>query len=120
MRLLVRPAERSAAGKDEEAMSKQTPAKFTPEQYVARFNAEKARLQRHYCNAFKFWRTCPFKRCRKARTCGGDADVCLKRREKEIPRHIQWQARQQILESTPASAGPAERMAREFLPGTLV
>ncbi len=28
-------------------MSKQTPAKLTPEQYAARFNAEKAALQRH-------------------------------------------------------------------------
>ncbi len=101
-------------------MTKQTAAKSTPEQYSARFNAEKAALQRHYCDVFKFWRTCPFKRCRKARTCSGDADVCLKRREKEIPRDIQWQARQRILASTPASAGPPERMAREFLPGGLV
>jgi hypothetical protein len=100
-------------------MSKQTPAKLTPTQYAARFNAEKAALQRHYCHAFKFWLACPFKRCRKVRVCSGDADVCLKRREQEIPRDMQWQARQQTLASTPASAGPPERTARQFLPGAL-
>jgi hypothetical protein len=52
--------------------------------------------------------------------CSGDQNACLKRREKEVPREIQRQARQQILASTPAKAGPSERMAREFLPGSLV
>jgi hypothetical protein len=101
-------------------MTKQTTAKLCTEEYVARFNAEKAALQRHYCNAFKFWRACPLRRCRKARTCSGDASACLTRREGEVPRDIQWQARQQILSSTPAAAGPPERTAREFLPGALV
>jgi len=31
---------------------------FTPEQYSARFGAEKAVMQRAYCNFFEFWRTC--------------------------------------------------------------
>jgi len=39
---------------------------------------------------------------------------------REVPHEIQWQARQRILESTPANAGPRERTAREFLPGSLV
>jgi hypothetical protein len=101
-------------------MSKQTAAKPSAEQYAARFHAEKAVLQRHYCNVFKFWRACPLRRCRRERICGGDANVCLKRREPEIPRDMQWQARQQVLASTPASAGPAERTAREFMPSGLV
>jgi len=98
-------------------LSKKAPAKLTSERYLARFNTEKAMLARDYCNLFKFWRTCPFKRCRKARRCSGDQNVCLKQRQKEVPREIQWKARQQILASTPASAGPPERTAREFLPG---
>ena len=93
---------------------------MTAGQYVARFKAEKAALQRHYCDAFKFWRMCPLRRGRKARRCGGDANVCLKRREAEIPREVQWRARQQILVSTPANTGPAERTAREFMPNRLV
>ncbi|MGA3308379.1 MAG: hypothetical protein ABSD08_07165 [Xanthobacteraceae bacterium] len=101
-------------------MSKKAPKKPTIERYVARLNAEKALLARHYCTIFKFWRTCPLQRCRKARICSGDQHACLKRREKDVPRKIQWQARQQILVSTPANAGPPERMAREFLPGSLV
>ncbi len=89
-------------------------------EYAARFGAEKAALQRHYCNAFKFWRLCPLRRCRKARTCSGDAETCLKRREREVPRDIQWQERQRILLATPADAGPAERTARGFLPDALI
>jgi hypothetical protein len=102
------------------ALSKKSPKKLTAERYVARFNAEKAVLARHYCNIFKFWRTFPFKRCRKARTCSGDQNACLKRSGKEVPRHIQFEARQQILASTPAEAGPPERTARQFLPGSLL
>jgi hypothetical protein len=98
---------------------KKAPKKLTTERYVARFEAEKASLARHYCNVFKFWRTCPFKPCRKARLCSGDQNACLRRREKEISRHVQWEARRQIQVSTPPQAGPPERMAREFLPGNL-
>ena len=100
-------------------MSKEAPKKLTAERYAARLNAAKAALARGYCNSFKFWRTCPVKRCRKQRQCSGDAKACLTRRQKEVPREVQWQARQQILSSTPANAGPPERMAREFLPGSL-
>jgi hypothetical protein len=101
-------------------MTKQSAATLTAAQYAARFDAEKAALHRHYCNVFKFWRGCPWRRCRKTRSCSGDAHVCLKRREREIPRDVQWHARQRILASTPADAGAPERTAREFLPGALV
>ena len=104
--------------KRKDAVSKKTPETLTPEQYTARFNAEKAKLQRAYCTMFKFWRTCRFKPCRKARACRGDQDACLKRGEKLVPRDIQWEARRQMLAATPANAGPPERMAREFLPGS--
>jgi hypothetical protein len=92
---------------------------LTSERYVARFNAAKAGLARHYCTIFKFWRDCAYKPCRKARRCIGDQNACLKRRANEIPRALQWEVRQKILASTPADAGPPERMAREFLPESL-
>ena len=100
-------------------MNKKPPAKMTSAQYVARLNAAKAKLARHYCTVFKFWRDCAFKPCRKARRCSGDQNACLKRRARDVPRELQWQARHQILASTPAHAGPPERMAREFLPESL-
>jgi len=86
------------------------------ERYKARFNAEKAMLQRHYCSVFKFWRTCGLKPCRKMRACMGDANACLKRGERTVPRRMQWDARQEILAATPESAGPPERAARESMP----
>jgi len=36
-----------------------------------------------------------------------------------VSRHAQFEAREQMLASTPASAGLPERQAREFLPGHL-
>lgn len=104
----------------EERMSRQTSKKLTPERYAARYNAEKAALQRHYCTVFKFWRMCAFRKCRKARACSGDAQVCLRRRVHEIARETQWRARRQILIATPAAAGPPERTARECLAAALV
>jgi len=101
-------------------MSKQTAKQQTPGEYAARFAAEKAALRRHYCEVFGFWRSCALKRCRKARGCSGDAEACLKRRAQEIPREGQWEARRHLLAATPADAAPAERNARELLPGALV
>ena len=101
-------------------MSKRTPEASDAAEFSARLRAEKAALLLHYCNAFKFWRMCRLRRCRRARSCSGDAGACLRRREREIPREIQWQARQQILVATAADAGPAERMVRAFLPTALL
>jgi hypothetical protein len=103
-----------------DAMSKQTVEQQKPEEYAARFAAEKSALQRHYCEVFGFWRSCALRRCRKVRSCSGDAEACLRRRVREIGRDVQWQARRHILAATPADAGPAVRNARELLPGALV
>jgi hypothetical protein len=92
---------------------------MTPAQYEARFRAEKARLQRHYCTVFKFWRSCPYKPCRRFRACAGDQDACLKEKANDVPRDVQWHARQQLLKSTPRNVGAPERLAREFMPGEL-
>ena len=54
--------------------------------YAARFKAEQAKLRRAYCTVFKFWRSCGFKPCAKARACEGDAKACLQRGERTIPR----------------------------------
>ena len=93
------------------------PARAIPSQvYIARFAAERARLQRHYCNLFEFWRACRDKRCRRALRCCGDASECLKSRIGEIPRHAQFLAREAVLVSTPRNAGGAERTVRQFMP----
>ena len=101
-------------------MNKQTHPTMSAEEFTARVDAERADLLRHYCDVFKFWRDCPSSRCRKARRCSGDANLCLKRRGAEIPRHQQWQARQQVLRSTPANAGEPERAVRELMPYDLI
>ena len=91
---------------------------MTTAAYNRRFAAERKKLERHYCDAFGLWRTCRFKPCRKHRACMGNAKACLKGGVAGVSRHEQWQARAEILASTLPSAGPPERMAREYLPGT--
>lgn len=83
---------------------------------MRRFAAEAAAMKRAYCNMFRFWLACPVKRCRKTRNCLGDQDTCLKRGLKDVPRRVQFQARQQLIAATPASAGPPEHAARESMP----
>jgi hypothetical protein len=95
--------------------SKQTIEGIPAERYQERLKAERAKLRQHYCTVFKFWRTCRYKPCQRARACLGDAYACLKRSEQTVPRTTQWQARQQILETTPEKDGP-ERAARECMP----
>ncbi|HEX3503309.1 MAG TPA: hypothetical protein VHU22_07960 [Xanthobacteraceae bacterium] len=86
----------------------------------ARFAAERAWLQLHYCNLFKFWHACRDKRCRRHRRCCGDASECLKRHIGEIPRREQFQARQAILVATPKNAASAEREVRQLMPYDVV
>jgi hypothetical protein len=97
-------------------LSKQTAQTLAAEHFKARFRDAKAKLQRHYCTVFKFWRACRFKPCRCTRACMGDAKACLKRGVGANSRDTQWEARQKILAETPASVGGPERAARECLP----
>jgi hypothetical protein len=90
---------------------------LTLEEYRVRFDAEKAKVQRHYCTLFGFWRSCPFKPCSRARACKGDQSACLKRWVPQVPRDRQFRARQDLLEATPHHIGAPERAAREFMPG---
>ena len=91
-----------------------------PKDWCARFAAEAARLQLHYCNLFRFWRDCRSKRCRRHRRCCGDTNACLKSRIGEIARPAQFQARQAVLAATPSNAGRAEREARALMPYDVV
>jgi hypothetical protein len=90
--------------------------KLAPAQYAARFAAEKLLQQRRYCDAFRVWRTCRLKSCRRNAACRGDANACLKRAIARVPRIVQWQTRQTILEATPANLGAPERAARQCMP----
>ncbi len=100
-------------------LSKQAAQALAAEYFKARFREEKAKLRRHYCTVFKFWRACRFKPCRCARACRGDAEACLKRGVGAISRDTQWEARQKILAETPASTGDPERAARQCMPSEL-
>jgi hypothetical protein len=90
--------------------------KLTPEQYEARFAAEKARQLGRYCEAFRLWLSCRFGTCHRQRRCSDDRRACLKRALDRVPREVQWQTRQDILKATPANIGAPERAARQLMP----
>jgi hypothetical protein len=90
--------------------------KWTRAEFAARFEAEKARQQRRYCDALALWKSCRLKACLRNRACRGDQNACLKRAFASVPHDVQWQARQAILTATPANIGAPERAARQRMP----
>ena len=90
--------------------------KMSPVHHARRLAIETALLQRRYCNAFALWRTCARKACRRQRSCGGDAHLCLRSALARLPREAQLRARERILKSTPHNIGAPEREARQRLP----
>jgi hypothetical protein len=89
---------------------------LTREEFRARFDAEKANVQRRYCTLFRFWRSCRFKPCRRARTCKGDQHECLKLSVNRVSRMEQFDARQKLLQATPRNTAAPEGAARGIMP----
>jgi hypothetical protein len=85
---------------------------LTREEFRARFEAEKVRVQRHYCTFFAFWRTCRSKPCRRLRACAGEPGACLRRCVGELPRRAVFDARQALVAAMPANCAAPEREAR--------
>ena len=90
--------------------------KLSTAQYATRFAAEKLLQQQRYCDAFALWRQCRLKRCRRNHACRCDQNLCLKGALDRVPRHSQWQTRQDILIATPDNIGVPERAARQYMP----
>ena len=85
--------------------------------YADRFEAEVARQQRRYCDAFACWRDCATKACRRQRACRGEKPSrCLHRALETTPGDVQRRARLDILNSTPVDIGGPERAARQCMP----
>jgi len=100
-------------------MRKTKTAKLSSElKYAARFEAEKARQQKRYCDAFALWRSCHLGICLRSRACRGDPGASLGKAVAlaSVPQRVQWQARQEILIVTPRNIGAPERAARQCMP----
>jgi hypothetical protein len=88
---------------------------LTHEEFRARFEAEKAKVQRHYCTLFAFWRNCAFKPCGRAHACRGDLQECLKRSVHNVSRAEQFEAREKLLRATPRNLPAPELTARQLM-----
>jgi hypothetical protein len=90
--------------------------KLSAADFARRYGREAAAQQRRYCNAFALSRTCPKKRCRRARSCLGYVTDCLKRAFRIVPPHMHVQVRQELLHGVPRNISAPERKARGNLP----
>ncbi len=90
--------------------------KLSAADFARRYGREAAAQQRRYCNAFALWRTCPKKRCGRARSCLGYVTDCLKRAFRTVPPRRHVQVRQELLHNVPRNISAAERKARQNLP----
>ena len=90
--------------------------KLTAARYAEWFEAEMVAQQRRYCDAFKTWRDCKDKACRRDRACRGGVRACLKRALDAVPREVQRRVREDILAATPKNFGGPERQARLLMP----
>jgi hypothetical protein len=88
---------------------------LTHEEFRARFEAEKAKVQQHYCTLFAFWRSCRFKPCRRAHACRGDLHECLQRSVHKVSRADQFVAREKLLQATPRNLPAPELTARQLM-----
>jgi hypothetical protein len=95
---------------------KKSEAKLPVEQWRARFNVAAARVQREYCDIFKFWRGCRYKPCRRMKTCRGDPLACLQRGTRNVAYDLLNQAELQVRTATPADLTGPERSARNLSP----
>ncbi len=90
--------------------------KLSEEEFARRYGREAAAQQRRYCDAFALWRSCPKKRCRRARRCLGHVSDCLKRGLRAVPPMQHVQTRTALLHGVPRNIGAPERQARQNLP----
>ena len=84
------------------------------QQFVTRYEAEKTRLVKWYCERFELWRHCPVARCRRYRTCSNELPFCTAWALANLPPQALRQAAQDILDATPSNIGAPERAARRL------
>jgi len=60
-----------------------------------------------YCEALRFWRHCPARRCRHHVRCLGDPTACLKRGLADVPREALAAARREVIAGGPRRVEPA-------------
>jgi hypothetical protein len=98
------------------AVPRKPEAKLTGGEWQSRFNVAAARVQREYCEIFKFWRGCRYKPCRRSKACRGDPLACLNRGTPNMPYDLLHQAELQVRTATPADLTGPERSARNLSP----
>jgi hypothetical protein len=91
-------------------------AHLTPEDFQQRFDAAALAAQREYCDIFAFWRACRLKACRRAKTCSGDAQLCLRRGFAQVPDEACERALARVISATAADADRPTRLARQMSP----
>ena len=90
--------------------------RLTEDEFAKAYGRAAVAQQRRYCDAFELWRSCPKKRCQRARRCLGYVTDCLKRAFAAVPPRLQVQVQQRLLRGVPRNISAPERKARQSLP----
>jgi hypothetical protein len=65
---------------------------------------------RLYCEVFRFWRSCPVKRCKRERRCMGEPARCLMRGLPGVPPAQRVAAEKDVAAGGPRRVAPATHM----------
>jgi hypothetical protein len=76
----------------------------------AELDAAHLATYRLYCDAFRFWRGCAGKACRRHRRCAGDARHCLGTRFWTVPQPRRLRAQQTVIAGGARHLPPASHI----------
>ncbi len=77
------------------------------EQGRAEVDAAHISTHRLYCDAFRFWRRCALKPCKRHRCCMGEPTRCLMRGLPYVPPSLRLHAQKLIIDGAPCRVPPA-------------
>jgi hypothetical protein len=94
----------------ESAVQKPSEPDPKSQKYRDRYFAAQELVVRAYCDFFGFWRSCPYRPCRRARGCRGDDIDCIVARRDGVSDRFDA-ARAHVRGRIPKDAGAPERHA---------
>jgi hypothetical protein len=80
------------------------------EQGRAEVDAAHTSTHRLHCDAFRFWRRCALKLCKRHRRCMGEPTGCLLRGLPYVPPSLRLRAQKLVIEGGPRRVPPATRI----------
>jgi hypothetical protein len=104
------PTLRNKRSRNKQPTEKQFLKRRTVEQGIKLADDAHAATWRLYCEVFRFWRSCPVKRCKRERRCLGEPARCLMRGLPSITPAEGLAAEKAVIAGGPRKIPPATHM----------